>query len=325
MGSDRYVYLDDDAGVDGGVDLRALTDRGSDHGSDHDTRPDRRGPLSGLYYDDPDDIFVGGLPVERRRMGLDEELADGLTARHFLERFDPRLANRPDLDPDGVATRIADQTREQPRLAQLAGQERCVQRVYAAFGGGAFHGPERHEGSLDDTDHLLRLVERQDPAQFDEARREKGIDAFKKGNGKHVCAESSTSIADAVAYAVALARGVDHPKVRAALEARHDPPKRPYYVHVPIVDLLGENGHEFCGGYQLVGEDPREAIKQRDMWAKAGWKGKPRDDMCPPQTEPITTFRDGVIEFRIGHNAARDSYELISMFPRPRKEAPRGE
>ncbi|HEY9389099.1 MAG TPA: hypothetical protein VIR27_04925 [Mycobacteriales bacterium] len=322
MGGDRHGYLDAsglDGRVDGGVDLGDRDDGDPDRAVDRSDGFDRRGLLSALYHDDPDDIFACGLPGDRRRMGLDEEVADGLTARHFLERFDPRRANRPDLDPDDVTARIADQTRAQPRLAQLLGQERCVQRVYAAFNGGPFHGAERHEGSLDDTDHLLRLVERQDPAQFDEGRRARGIDAFKKGNGKHVCADSSTSIADAVAYAVALARGVDHPKVRAALEARHDPPRRPYYVHVPIVELLGENGHEFCGGYQLVGDDPREAVRHRDVWAKAGWKGGPRDGLRPPEVEPIMTFQDGVIEFRIGHNAARNGYEVISMFPRPRQ------
>jgi hypothetical protein len=257
-------------------------------------------------------------------MDLDDEVDDGLTARRILEEFDPRRANRPDVDPDEAVAHVARWAREQPRLEPLTRQERCVQRVYAVFGQGAFHGTERHEGAMDDQDHLLRLVERQDPAQTDDERRARGIDAFKKGRGKHVCADSSTSIGDSVAYAVALARGVDHPNVRAALEARHDPPKRPYYVHVPIVELLGENGHEFCTGYQLVGDDPRQAVKERDAWAKAGWRGRPRDGLRPPDVERIATFVDGVIEFRFEHNAARDGYELISMFPRPCRTDPDG-
>lgn len=323
MGSDQHVFLDDPPGdrrVDGAW-------------------PDSGGVLPDLYRDDPDDIFVAEVPVDRRRLGLDEKIEGSLTARHFLEGFDPVRVNRSDGDgrgtpeasetpetpdapetPERIRELIAAQVAGRPRLASLESQEPCVQRVYAAFGGSGFHGAERHEGSLDDQDHLLRLVERQDPAQSDESRRVRGIDAFKRGNGKHVCAESSTSICDPVAYAVALARGIDHPAVRAALDARHDPPRRPHYVHVPIVELLGESGDQFCHGHQLVGEDPREAVKERDVWAKSGWKGKPRDDLCPPQTERITTFRGGVIEFRIGHNAARDSYELISMFPRPRRD-----
>lgn len=354
MGSDRIERHRDENAVaevrhpdpaaelaEGGVGVRTRPGRPPDT----DTTPDgdrpgdddrerdgvwpagRRWPLalSDLYRDDPEDIFTADVPAERRRMDLDEDIDGGRTARHFLERFDPARANRPDLDPDTVAAVVAEQVAGQPRLASLIGQDRCVQRVYAAFGDCAFHGAERHEGSLDDQDHLLRLVERRDPAQPDETRRERGIDAFKRGNGKHVCAESSTSVADSVAYAVALVRGVEHPTVRAALEARHDPPKRPHYVQVPIVELLGESGHEFCRGHELVGDDPREAIKQRDVWAKAGWKGKPRDDLTAPQTAPITTFDDGVMEFRIGHNAELGRYELISMFPRPRKDPREGD
>lgn len=329
MGSDWHGHSEGPAddgvgrpGMRGGATDRAGgTDGATDAGIDYarNARDGGHGRLTDLYFDDPDDIFdSSSQPDERRRMELDEEIDEGLTARRVLEEFDPSRANRPDIDPNEAVAHIARWAQEQPRLAPLTKQEHCVQRVYAVFGQGAFHGTERHEGAMDDQDHLLRLVERQDPAQTDEIQRAKGIDAFKKGNGKHVCADSSTSIGDSVAYAVALARGVNHPNVRAALEARHDPPKRPYYVHVPIVELLGKNGHEFCSGYQLVGDDPRQAVKERDAWAKAGWRGKPRDGLRQPGVERISTFLDGVIEFRFEHNAAKDGYELISMFPRPR-------
>lgn len=254
---------------------------------------------------------------ERRAMALDDEVGAGLTARDALEGFDPAGANRADVGLREARTFVAVRTSEQPRLATLVRQEHCVQRIYAVFGQGAFHGTERHEGAMRDRDHLLRLLERHDPAQTDEERQARGIDAFKRGNGKHVCADSSTSIGDSVAYAVALARGVDHPKVRDALAARHDPPRRPHYVQVPIVELLGQEGHEYCSGYELVGDDPRRAVKERDVWAKAGWRGKPRDDLREPRARQITTFQDGVIEFRFEHNAAYDGYELVSMFPRP--------
>ncbi|HEX5496523.1 MAG TPA: hypothetical protein VFX70_18325, partial [Mycobacteriales bacterium] len=216
MASDRHTHLDERA--DGFAWSRA-------DGIAVDRAPTDRGVLSEVYRDDPDDIFAGGTTVEpveraeraeRRRMGLDDHLDGGRTARDFLEAFDPGRLNRAAPDRQHAAEAGPDAHTAEPvgfpaRLASLEGQERCVRRVYAAFGGSGFHGAERHEGSLDDQDHRLRLVERQDPAQPDQERRARGMDAFKKGNGKHVCAESSTSICDPVAYAVALVRGIDHP------------------------------------------------------------------------------------------------------------------
>jgi hypothetical protein len=59
----------------------------------------------------------------------------------------------------------------------------------------------------------------EDPAQLDAAKRSAGIDGLKQGDQPHQCRQAATRIADPGAFAVAFARGIEHPKVRAALEA----------------------------------------------------------------------------------------------------------
>ena len=63
--------------------------------------------------------------------------------------------------------------------------------------------------------------------------------------------ELATRITDPDAFATAFVRGVEHPKVREALDKPLDPGKRPDEVIIPITELLGSNGHEHCTGWQL--------------------------------------------------------------------------
>ena len=64
-------------------------------------------------------------------------------------------------------------------------------------------------------------------------------------------ASTSTRITDPDAFATAFARGVEHPKVREALDMAFDPRRMPRDVTVPIADLLGPDGHRYCTGWQL--------------------------------------------------------------------------
>jgi hypothetical protein len=125
----------------------------------------------------------------------------------------------------------------------------------------------------------------------------------------------STCIRDPAAFATAYARGTEHPDIRTALETPPTKGQRPDPVEFPISEILGPEGHLYCEGYRLAGEDEVAARQQRDAWlgkARAGDLAS----IPPPLVVPVD-FRDGSIEFRFKVNAARTGHEISTMFPKP--------
>lgn len=288
-------------------------------------RDDReaRQPVSDGYRDDPDDIF-DLPPQDRRPMSLDTRIGENATARDYLERFDPRRAGQDrDLSTDDAVSYLSHRRRDQPRFGSVAEQEPCVQRVYATLDQGGFHGTIRHEGGVSNEEHLRRVQYREDPAQLDPDKRVRAVDAYRKGNQRHLCPEYSTGIDDPIAYALAVARGVEHPKVREVLDAAPDPAwdEERTRKQIDIAEILGEDGHRYCTGHQLVGEDLKQAAKDRDRYLKAQWRGQ-QTDVPAPQAERIDSFENGVIEFRFRATDNNSRYKLLSMFPKPFADPP---
>jgi hypothetical protein len=196
-----------------------------------------------------------------------------------------------------------------------------VQRVFAALDQADGHAHIRHEGWTSTEKSQLRVQYLQDPAQLDPAKKAQGIDGLLPGDKKHYCAEISAAIRDPTAFAEAFARGTNHPDVRRALEAPlgkgHKPPQP---VGVPITDLLGPDGHRYCEGYRLAGDDDSVARQDRQTWLEETREGE-RPSVSPPLTAPVD-FRDGTIQFRFRPNAAKTSYEVNTMFPDPPRQKP---
>lgn len=274
-----------------------------------ETQETRR-QLSDLFTDTDTDIF-----------DTDDKTADKTTdtdadADQPFE-FDPRHAGLENISAEEAATYIAENKDTRPWLTAVADRHPQVQRVYAALDQGRGHAIPRHDDHGDDTLYERRVSHLEDPAQLDAIKRAAHIDGTKPGDKPHYCGPHATRIHDADAFATAFARGIEHPRVRAALD-QYDPDRVPARVLVPIADLLGPNGHEKCSGYQLVGDGPLKARRERDAWLA----GEQREGLTAPSTEPVATFAEGAIEFRFRHNRTHDGYEVSTMFPQPPDDPP---
>jgi len=102
---------------------------------------------------------------------------------------------------------------------------------------------------------MRRVAYLEDPAQLDPGKRHLGIDGLRQDDQAHRCFSGSSRVANPDAFATAFARGVEHPKVREALEMPFDLDKMPKAVAVPIADLLGPDGHHFMF-------EPNSAVKR---------------------------------------------------------------
>lgn len=233
-----------------------------------------------------------------------------------LARFEPRRAGLPHVSKDEANQYIETQRGDRPWLNAARHARPEIQQVFAALDQGNGHAHIRHEGWLSMEKSRLRVLYMQDPAQLDPAKRAAGIDGLHPGNKKHYCAEISAAIRDRTAFAAAFTSGIEHPRLRQALEtpldAEHDPP-RP--VGLPIADILGPEGHQYCEGYRLAGDDMDAARSERRAWLKETQAGE-RLSVPPPLLVPVD-FRGGTIEFRFKANAARTGYEVSTMFPDP--------
>lgn len=246
--------------------------------------------------------------------GHSGELADGAD----LRRFEPRRASLPDISADDAVAYVGARHSERPWLGTARASSPEVQRVIAALDRGGGHGHIRHEGWVTEEMNERRVAYLEDPAQSDPAKRSAGIDGLKQGDQPHRCRQVATRIIDPGAFAVAFARGIEHPEVRAALEAPFDPDAKPRPVQVPIEELLGPDGYRYCTGWRLDSVDGsmNAARRSRDAWLAA-----PADrrvsDVREPTARPVETFEGGAAVFAFGHNSGGDGYEVLTMYPRP--------
>ena len=233
-----------------------------------------------------------------------------------VRRFEPGRAGLP--DPGDAVTYLDARQPERPWLAAARHRPPEVQRLFAALDQGGGHAHIRHEGWVTEEMNRLRVARLADPAQLDPAKRDAGIDGLKPGGHLHHCRQTATRIADPDAFATAFANGVEHPKVRAALEATFDPDAKPRPVQLPIAELLGPDGHRYCTGWRLEPVDGSMAAARR---SREAWMAMPAEKRAStstgPTARPVETFEGGGAVFVFGHNSRGDGYEVVTMYPRP--------
>jgi hypothetical protein len=125
---------------------------------------------------------------------------------------------------------------------------------------------------------------------------------------------------------VAFARGIEHPKIRAALTAEFIAREVPRAVSLPVMELLGAEGHRYCTGWQLhaVDGDMKSARDQRAAWVRSRVTDGP-PDVPEPRSRPVESLEGGVIVFAFGPKGARNGYEISTMYPRQREEKHEGD
>ena len=255
--------------------------------------------------------FGSGWKVDGNRGSFEAPRAE-------LRRFNPERAALPQISLEAATDYVAQHRAERPWLTvgDAASPEAC--RILAAMDAGGAHGHIRHEGWVTEEASMRRVAYREDPAQMDPVKRDMGIDGLRRNDQPHQCTSTSTRITDPDAFATAFARGVEHPKVREALDMAFDPRRMPRDVTVPIADLLGPDGHRYCTGWQLrpVDGSMKTAQTKRDSWLAAREQGR-EPDVPQPQVRPVPTFEGGEIAFFFRRNYAEKRYEIVTMFPRP--------
>ena len=152
------------------------------------------------------------------------------------------------------------------------------------------------------------------PVSTDQGR--VGTDRYRPGELEQ-SSPISTAIPDPIAYGAMLARAVEHPAVRAAMFAPFRAGYIPGPVDVPIADILGDLGHEYCQGRVLAGPDLRAAQHQRDVWINRRRLGMPSQGWVQPRTTPIWSFAGGTVVFRFAMTPQR-TYTLADAYPMPR-------
>ena len=268
---------------------------------------------------------VSGWECPSFRSRLDEPLDGRTIPREVVRRFEPARAGLPEISARDACSYIEARHAERPWLAAARGCPPEVQRVFAALDQGSGHGHIRHEGWVTEQMNERRVAYLEDPAQPDQTKRAAGIDGLRQDQ-PHRCRQAATRIADADAFAAAFARGVEHPEVRAGLDAAFVPRQTPRAVALDVSDLLGPEGHRYCTGWRLLPIDGSydRARAQRAAWVDARANGR-TSDAPAPDARPVPSFESGKIVFAFGPNSALNGYEVVTMYPRPRAGDSRGD
>jgi hypothetical protein len=208
--------------------------------------------------------------------------------RAELGRFDPERAALPPMSLEAAADYVAQHRTARPWQTAADAASPEARRILAALDAGGGHAHIRHEGGVTEQASMRRAAYLEDPAQLDPEKRHLGIDGLRQNDQPHRCRSTATRITDPDAFATAFARGVEHPRVREALDMPFDPARMPREVTVPIADLLGPEGHHYCTGWRLepVDGSMNTARSNRDAWlaARAALYGDEPFE-APPATE----------------------------------------
>ena len=266
---------------------------------------------------------AGGARRRESREGathfdLDRALPDGTTGREHLERFEPRRARLPEVSVEDADRYIRDQGDRRPWLRPALDSPPEVKRVYAALDQSSCHALQRHEGFGNDESQRRRVLFGEDPAQLDQVKREAGLDGVNPGQIHH-CGGLACRIRERDAFAVAMARAIEHPEVRAVLDRPYQKGQSVLPAVVPIADLLGPEGHRSCSGYRLLGNSPSDAADERKAWQASRAGGLVPAGIAPPRAVQIGDFEGGFIEVWFKRNQTKTGYELSTMFPAPRQ------
>ena len=235
-----------------------------------------------------------------------------------VRRLDPGRAGLPGIGAGDAAAYLDARQAERPWLTAARDCAPEVQRVFAALDQGGSHGHIRHEGWVTEEMNQRRVALLEDPAQLDPAKRAAGIDGLKPGEHPHRCRQTAGRIADPNAFAVAFARGLEHPKVCAALDTPFHSDAKPSPVQIPIAELLGPDGHRYCTGWRLepVDGSMSAARRARQAWVAATPERR-ASDLREPTARPVETFEGGTVVFAFAHSSAAERYEVITVYPRP--------
>jgi hypothetical protein len=258
-----------------------------------------------------DDIGAVRQRVEPRTRA---EYATDLERHVALVTFEPRRAGLPEVGITDGAAYLDKHSAERPWLSVAHDSPPEVQRVFAALDQGRGHAHIRHEGWVTEEMNERRVRNLEDPAQLDPAKRAAGVDGIATSDVPHRCGDVASRIIDPEAFATAFARGVEHPDVRAALDSNGP---RPEPVILPISNVLGDDGHKFCSGWQLepVNGSMEEARAIRRAWAAGNQSGP------EPLARPVETFEEGTVTFAFRRSAV-GGYEISTMYVNPADEQP---
>jgi hypothetical protein len=236
--------------------------------------------------------------------------------REELARFDLKRAGLPDMSVESAAKYIDEHRSSRPWLAMTDRASPEARRIIAAMDAAGGHAHIRHEGWVSEEANRRRVAYREDPAQLNPEKREQSFDGLRPNEPPHRCGSTATRIPDPDAFATAFVRGVEHPKVRDALDKPTGPSKWPGEVAIPITDLLGPDGYRFCTGWRL---EPIDGSMDTARANRSDWlKHKP--EVSEPRAAPVPTFRDGGVAFAFAPNDTEKQYEVLSMFPRPAQQ-----
>jgi hypothetical protein len=272
-------------------------------------------------------------PEKRREESaeLRQRVEGGWVQRPFkvdraeLGKFDLRRAGLPDMSIESAAKYIQEHRASRPWLAMTDRACPEARRIIAAMDAAGGHAHIRHEGWVTEEANRRRVACHEDPAQLDREKRSLSIDGLRPNDSPHSCRTTATRITDPDAFATAFVRGVEHPKVREALNMSFNPVDRPDQVAIPIAELLGSDGHRDCTGWRLEPGDGsmKAAVDNRDAWVAAKSQGSTPDDP-EPRAAPVRSFKDGDIVFDFMRNNDEQRYEVVTMFARPALPKPTG-
>jgi len=237
--------------------------------------------------------------------------------RTELWRFDPECAALPQISLEAATDYIAQHRTERPWLTAADAASPEARRILVAADIGGSHGHIRHEGWVTEEANMRRVAYRRTPLSWTLTSDTRASTASGRATGL-TGVEISPRVTDPDAFATAFARGAEHPKVRAALDIPFDADIWPGPVTVPIAELLGATGHQYCTGWQLeqVGDNTDSARENRAAWLSARREGR-EPDVPEPKARPVPTFEGGDMLFVVGQNRTRDGYGIGTMHPEP--------
>lgn len=258
------------------------------------------------------DKTTDGAPENRASSAMPDGLLEA------VRRFEPKQAGLPDVRGKDAAAYIDIHLGERPWLAAARDCSADVRRLFVALDQGGGHGHIRHEGWVTEEMNERRVAYLEDPAQCDPEKRIAGIDGLKEGDQSHRCRQTAARIVDPSAFAVAIARGLEHPRIRAALEMPFDPDNKPSPVQLSIGELLGPDGYRYCTGWRLepVNGSMNAARRSREAWIAATDQER-ASGLTKPTARPVETFEGGTCLFVFGHRGEGEGYEVVTMYPRP--------
>jgi hypothetical protein len=276
----------------------------------------RDGPEEHDHEDRPPAAAHGDTGAIRERVEPRSraEYSADLERHVALARFEPRRAGLPEVSITDATAYIDKHQAERPWLSVARDRPPEVQRVFAALDQAGGHAHIRHEGWVTEEMNERRVRKLEDPAQLDPAKRAVRIDGLAAGDVPHRCGDIASRIIDPKTFATAFARGIEHPDVRAALDSNGP---RPEPVILPISNVLGDDGHKFCSGWQLepVNGSMDEARANRRAWTAGNQSGP------EPRARPVETFEGGTVTFAFRRSAV-GGYEVSTMYVNPADEKP---